>query len=342
MTKNEFYKKLQAIYNNRVRQEVIDAVKSIKVHNMLRIYKAPVESIKSNRKLLQELFNKAITYKQASNIYEFLMYKNIPYDFIDNSIVLHYPEIVMDNGHKIYDIYIKFNPVAMYGILDLDLEACRTTFTYQEYIKGYCHPHIAFSIQDKDFHDMICMGSTQFTICDFSDETFVSFLLYLDVFLRHEFDANPYKSTSSLYIPDLNNRFNTNFGVIRRINWANHELEYAMVDNLPMVAPVITEELAEEYSSISGQNAFVYNNGEFQTSKIQEIDEFEFKFSFQNQPVKLKILNIYENAEKTINPNWERQFRRFCAYYLTSAMETFNNSITASDRPSDVLMQEYS
>jgi hypothetical protein len=88
-----------------------------------------------------------ITYKECTQVF-IDFYGEDRLDIGSNSIIVHYPEIIISNSKEekdiIKDLYISF---AFDGVSLKEIKGLRTTFSDYHYKRGYRHSHLASSSQ---------------------------------------------------------------------------------------------------------------------------------------------------------------------------------------------------
>ncbi len=273
MTKLEFYYNIKRIIKNILKdkyEELLEIDETYKKNFDKEEFKKGSYyhrrrlSIKNNIKIINEL---EITLKNTNIMYNMLECMNLEYDFHDNYIVIHYPEIQMEiNNHVIKDLYFMFEPVISNAIGELYLKtkAFRTTYSYMEYVRCYCHPHIQFSSLGH-ISNSICYGSTPFIYNNDFVNNFIRFLLYLDVYIKHEYDRNPFQRT--YFLKEKYSNINVNLENISRkvenINWSKYKLDFILINGKEYICPKIDLDEIEEYVKDFDKNIKVWDFSSF-------------------------------------------------------------------------------
>lgn len=319
-------------------QEFYQRIVSIKYRTAYRQALSFFDSVKNQRAYLKDALEKDITYVDVKVVYNFL--NNYSWELINDRIIIHFPEIVMDKGHVVRDLYFGFNPVC----ID-DFVAARSTYTLAEYNSRYCHSHISFS-NPTEFHSGICFGDTSFKRCNIFTEDVIGFLLYLDVYLKHEYDSNPYNRISAIYTinKDFYNGIKANLGLF------NYQIK--QVNGRNSIVPVFTPEAEESFKGYP--NFFARYDGinefDIDNSTINRINNYENEplrldskeFVFNNQRVKLKIIN---NATEVKFKESAKQYliekiTPIATDYYTAFLETNSEDIERSGNQFLVRLQE--
>jgi hypothetical protein len=325
-------------FNAMTLQEFYQRIVSIKYRTAYKKALAYFDNVKSQRLYLKDALEKDITYVDVKVVYNFL--NNYSWELINDRIIIHFPEIVMDKGHVVRDLYFGFNPVYIN-----DFVAARSTYTLAEYNSRYCHSHISFS-SAIDFHSQICFGDTSFKRCNIFTEDVIGFLLYLDVYLKHEYDKNPYNRIVSIYT--VSNNFYGNI----KVNLGLFNYQIKQINGRNSIVPIFTPEAEKSFkdhpiffAKYDGINEFDIDDTTISRIKVYENQSLilDYKeFVFNNQRVKLKIIN---NATEIKFKESAKQYliekiTQIATDYYTTFLETHSEDIERSGNQFLVRLQE--
>lgn len=360
MTRREFYNHISRIRNEElstVYSQLLSLEKDypdIKCHSRVKggSYSCYRKDLKHQIKKINSL---EITLDNTNIMYDMLKSMNLEFDFHKKYIVIHYPEIQMEvNNHVIKDLYFMFVPIINIDIdvFYLNTRAFRSEYSYIEYYTKYLHPHISFPSNPIYVADSICFGNTPFYYNENFIDNFIRFLLYLDVYLRHENGINPYRHTISLSKTigeGVSNKFNF-LSKIRKINWSKYKFEFIQIDNKEYVCPKVDEDEIELYNEeFPGIKMNILDNKNIISNStlndIKRINEEESYITdsnrdvilFNNQPIRLKI----QIDEPIIgyNPEWRKELRRQAAAFLTERyLEAYSTDFQTCDETEQVFM----
>jgi len=339
MDKIQFYKKIQDI-----------KLKKLKCYHTKLIHCNRKEDILFCRKQLKNINSIEVTYNKTNIMYNMLQSMNLEFDFSQDYIIIHYPEIKLSN-HTIRDLYFMFVPIIHYDIGGLSTLAFRATYTYIEYFKRYLHPHIQF-VDLGTISENICFGSTPFILNNEFEYNFIRFLLYLETYLHHEHPINPYIRTGSLSMPlELSeNRFRIPSNEC--IDFSIFKMEFVNIKNGQYVSLKFDEDELEKYVSQFGNSIKTYiidDVNELNGAKIEFIDsinkenrkitKYGTPIKFKNNLITVKILM----NEKRIgySETFRRQLLLQCVPYLTEKyMEAYSENFRTSNETEQVFMLE--
>lgn len=342
MTKQEFYRNLQKANISAFFYKYQEDARNWTCYKkkVCRFSRDHIVSLKDKiRNVYQD-----ISYAKASRMYDFIVEKGLSFDFVNNKLVIHYPEIILENSkHVIRDLYFGFNPILV-PVYYQQFRGIRTTFTSKEWDKGYCHPHIdKTSIYTSlESGSAICFGETKFMANKDYEISFYSFLLYLDRFLVHEY-YNPYRSTSSLYVDspvDISpSSFNLNY-----IDWNKFDIEFVNQGNTISLSPVVESDNPEhiaELTKMFGQEcvSLSYDNQsiskQIQDEIVKEYHNKKCDFKFQNKNVYIKIISYEDNP--FIKDEYIKYFCNKARAYLTSKyLEAYSENFGECNETSEI------
>lgn len=336
MTKIEFYHRILSIINNAYdyyflsRKEIRQTLKKEKV---LRKYHKNYETFVN---LVREYkYSLSFTYKDAVIMYDALDGRD--WEFQNDKIVLHYPEVEMEQGNIINDIYFRFNPTILRlpsMVIRPDLTALRSTYTAIEYKTAYCHPHIEFRRPSHGFHDSICFGDTEFKFSSNIALNFISYLDYLDTFIKHEWDKNPYIHTRTLI--DATKK---TYKLEGQIDLAKLDFKFAAYEGREYIVIDYTEKSIAYLDSLNFP-IYSYNlNGlTFGESEPIRQEGESYGELFKNEPILLKII---KPTKRVYDAQLAEKFNTEILHQLTAAyMEAFSVDFRQSSDTSTVSVQE--
>lgn len=332
MTKQEFYHRLLRSINHIFRSSFLSRKELVTA--LKRDYNRKIFKSEKNYLTYIKLYKTTnwLSYKEACMMYDAL--EDREWEFQDNQIVLHYPEIKMEKGNIINDLYLKFHPI----ILDIInhgpyLRALRSTYTPLEYKLCYCHPHISFRVPDLGFHDNVCFGDTPFKYSDNIALNFISYLEYLDVYLKHEWEANPYFSTKNLI-----ERAQRGYSLNQEFNLSELDYKFVSYNGLEQVVIDFTENSIRYLRSIDLPILTYEINGlSFGEINIDE-DDTDYNETFKGEPITLKII---QPTKLVFNHDFAEKLNAEICHKLTKTyMEAFSDNFGQSLEPVSVSLQE--
>lgn len=332
MTKQEFYHRLLRSINDIFRSSFLsrkELVTYLKQDYNRKIFESK-KSYLTYIKLYKTI--NWLSYKEACMMYDAL--EDREWEFQDNQIVLHYPEIKMEKGNIINDLYLKFDPIISNIIYHgPDLRALRSTYTPLEYKFLYCHPHISFRRPDYGFHDSICFGDTPFNYSDNIALNFISYLEYLDVYLKHEWEDNPYFSTKKLI-----ERAQCGYSLNQAFNLSELDYKFVSYNGLEQVVIDFTENSIKYLKSIYLPILTYEINGlSFGEINIDEYDT-DYNETFKGEPITLKII---QPTKLVFNHDFAEKLNAEICHKLTKTyMEAFSDNFGQSLEPVSVSLQE--
>ena len=336
MTKIEFHHRILSIINSTYRYYFAQRrilLKTLKEEKLsrkyYRDYKTFINSLKDYKYAL------SFTYKDAVIMYDALDGRD--WEFQDNKIVLHYPEVEMEQGNIINDIYFRFNPTILRlpsMVISPDLTALRSTYTAIEYKTSYCHPHIRFRIPSYGFHDSICFGDTKFEFSSNIALNFISYLDYLDTFIKHEWDSNPYIHTSTLI-----EATKKTYKVEDQIDLAKLDFKFAAYKGREYIVIDYTEKSIAYLDSLNFP-IYSYNLNGLTFGELEPIREEGESYGelFKNEPILLKII---KPTKRVYDAQFAEKFNTEILHQLTAAyVEAFGADFRQSSDTSTVSVQE--
>lgn len=277
----------------------------------------------------------SFTYKDAVIMYDALSDRD--WEFQDNKIVLHYPEVEMEQGNIINDIYFKFNPIIFRLpsiVCSPDLTALRSTYTAIEYKTSYCHPHINFRGTDYGFHNSICFGDTKFEFSNNIALNFISYLDYLDTFIKHEWDRNPYIHTRTLIEAAKNT-----YKVEGTIDLAKLDFKFAAYEGREYIVIDYTEKSIAYLDSLNFP-IYSYNLNGLTFRELEPIKQEGESYGelFKNEAILLKIV---KPTKRVYDAQFAEKFNEAIRHQLTAAyMEAFGTNFRQSSDTSAVSVQK--
>lgn len=336
MTKIEFYHRILSIINDMYeyyflsRKVILQNLKEEKVkRGYYRNNKALTGVLKDYKHAL------SFTYKDAVIMYDALSDRD--WEFQDNKIVLHYPEVEMEQGNIINDIYFKFNPI-IFRLPSMvntpDLTALRSTYTAIEYKTSYCHPHIGFRNTSYGFHDSICFGATEFKFSSNIALNFISYLDYLDTFIKHEWDRNPYIHTRTLI-----EAAKKTYKVEGTIDLAKLDFKFAAYEGREYIVIDYTEKSIAYLDSLNFP-IYSYNLNGLTFGELEPIKQEGESYGelFKNEAILLKIV---KPTKRVYDAQFAEKFNEAICHQLTAAyMEAFGANFRQSSHTSAVSVQE--
>lgn len=336
MTKIEFYHRILSIINNAYdyyflsRNVMLQNLKKEKIKRRhYKNYKTFTDVLKDYKNTL------SFTYRDAVIMYDALDGRD--WEFQNDKIVLHYPEVEMEQGNIINDIYFKFCPTIFRlpsMVISPDLTALRSTYTAIEYKTSYCHPHIGFKIPGYGFHDSICFGDTKFEFSSNIALNFISYLDYLDTFIKHEWDRNPYIHTRTLI--DATKK---TYKVEGQIDLAKLDFKFAAYEGREYIVIDYTEKSIAYLDSLNFP-IYSYNlNGlTFGESEPIRQEGESYGELFKNEPILLKII---KPTKRVYDAQFAEKFNTEIRHQLTAAyVEAFSVDFRQSSDTSTVSVQE--
>lgn len=336
MDKIEFYHKLLQILNSSyedyfIRQKrnykTVLSTARIRGKKYFREWKDYKDKCKEYRKI-------TFTYKDSCIIYDALSDKN--WEFQDNCVVIHYDEVIMNKGNVINDIYLKFIPIIHTDCLYPNLTALRATYTSVEFVNNFLHPHIRFFKPYTGFINSICFGNTEFRASDNVGLNFICYLDYLDSFLKHEYNSNPFISTDRVKNVALNVYYNPH-----KVDFTKLDYTFESVKGVEYIVPDYTQKTIDYLDSLGYIGLFSYtaNGWDYTHEKIDlEDSDNIFRVNFKGERVKLKII---EPTKKVLNVAFTKRFNEETRSFLTETyMEAHSRNFRTSYTPSAVSLQE--
>lgn len=336
MTKQEFYHQLLSSINDIFRGSFLNRKEL--VANLKRDYNRKIFKSEKSYLTYINLYKTTnwLSYKEACMMYDAL--EDREWEFQDSRIVLHYPEIKMEKGNIINDLYLKFDPIIFRipHIIDHGpyLRALRSTYTPLEYKLGYCHPHINHRIPDYGFHDNVCFGDTPFKYSDNIALNFISYLEYLDVYLKHEWEANPFFATKRLL-----ERAKSGYSLNEKFDLSELDYKFISYNGLEQVAIDFTENSIKYLRSI-GLPILTYeiNGLSFGELTVDDGDDIHYDETFKGEPI---ILKIIKPTKLIFNNDFAEKLNAEICHKLTKTyMAAFSDNFGQSLEPVSVSLQE--
>jgi hypothetical protein len=132
------------------------------------------------------------------------------------SIVIYYPEIIVENGtdkHTIHDIYVSFPIISELHIIKLSvINGTRTRVSYAEFLTGYMHSHLETSSFKTIEYGKFCLGEGEIcqTMMLYNSskeiEFFKLFLMQLESYLSWEsLEGGPHITMSKVFKRGVSN-----------------------------------------------------------------------------------------------------------------------------------------
>lgn len=336
MTKIEFHHKILSIINNAYNYYFLS--RKVMLQNLKEetIKRRHYRNNKTFTGVIKDYKNVlSFTYKDAVIMYDALDGRD--WEFQDNKIVLHYPEVEMEQGNIINDIYFRFNPIIFRlpsMVISPDLTALRSTYTAIEYKTSYCHPHIGFRNTNYGFHDSICFGDTEFEFSSNISLNFISYLDYLDTFIKHEWDRNPYIHTRTLI-----EATKKTYKAEGEIDLAKLDFKFAAYEGREYIVIDYTEKSIAYLDSLNFP-IYSYNlNGlTFGESEPIRQEGESYGELFKNEAILLKIV---KPTKRIYDAQFAEKFNEAICHQLTAAyMEAFGVDFRQSSDTSTVFVQE--
>lgn len=240
------------------------------------------------------------------------------WDTYDNSIVIHFTDFYITNGHSknyIKDLYVLLSfEIKSKNESKVSLNGIRATVSPMEYIRNYGHSHLSGGCFYKG---TFCLGSGPLnqTICtiipDYNDDLFQLFLYQLNDYVKWEsIQGGPYRRINSIYAN-------------KKINYAKWlSLEYAyrkFIENKCKFEIILNNNSIDvKLDESSLNNIIQYYSRDYRCVKF-EGQYYNYKFidgapssfqpnnllTFQNKEIKSKIelsTNAEYSYETTTNP----------------------------------------
>lgn len=336
MTKIEFHHRILSIINNTYEYYFLS--RNVMLQNLKKekIKRRHYKNYKTFTDVLKDYKNTlSFTYRDAVIMYDALDGRD--WEFQNDKIVLHYPEVEMEQGNIINDIYFRFNPTIfkLPSIVTApDLTALRSTYTAIEYKTSYCHPHIGFRKPNYGFHDSICFGDTKFEFSSNIALNFISYLDYLDTFIKHEWDKNPYIHTRTLI--DATKK---TYKLEGQIDLAKLDFKFAAYEGREYIVIDYTEKSIAYLDSLNFP-IYSYNlNGlTFGESEPIRQEGESYGELFKNEPILLKII---KPTKRVYDAQFAEKFNTEICHQLTAAyVEAFGADFRQSSDTSAVSVQE--
>lgn len=234
-------------------------------------------------------------------------------EFLHFDIIIHYPEIIITNGHnkhKITDLYVRLNTRSRNTDMFIHtwIYGRRSSKTLEEIYSGYEHSHL-LGAPYYTYFEKFCTGSGPINniignSCDFSTvEEWKYLLLVLDNYLKWEsISGVPYRRIDNIYSTEVSSSIDSSYVnyLIKNIKLKNLNFKISDSDitiipdeNIETILfPIIKDNGWQSLLCYKTQEGkYVSKNKTNLENKYKYLDGKQLNFIFKGEEIKFKILN---------------------------------------------------